>query len=145
MIVVSEFNKKKSCRIADWNYFMLEQVQCDVCIIDVGNKTPAESNYIFQGVRAILESSAEPKPFPKVKFMGLVSGHGEDTIVGKEARDRFTQRLVLWSWSENEFNAYRKAIKTAGAAKFEETIYRVCGGSVRYWFDPEEDKSLVQD
>ena len=147
VIVVSEFKKKASYAIEDWKYYMLKQLptenQCDVCIIDVGNKTPAESIYIFQGVRTILESSAEPKPFPKVKFMGMVSGHDEETIVGKEARDRFTQRLVLWSWSENEFNAYRKAIKTAGAAKLEETIYSVCGGSVRYWFDPEEDQSKI--
>ena len=121
VIAVPEFKKKKSYEIADWNSFMLKQVltenQCDVCIIDVGNKTPAESNYIFQGVRAILESSAEPKPFPEVKFMGLVSGHGEETIVGKDGLGECTQRLVLWSWSEQEFNAYYEAVKKDGKAE----------------------------
>ena len=101
VIVVSEFKKKKSYRIADWNYFMLEQVlnenQCDVCIIDVGNKRPTQTDDIFQGVRTILESGSEPKPLAEVKFMGLVSGHGEETIVGKDGLDECTQRLVLWS------------------------------------------------
>ncbi|CAE7542402.1 Klp61F [Symbiodinium sp. CCMP2456] len=148
VIVVSEFKSKKTHEIADWNYFMLKQVlnenQCDVCIIDVGNKTPAESNYIFQGVRTILESSAEPKPFPKVKFMGLVSGHGEETIVGKDGLDECTQRLVLWSWSEQEFNAYYEAVKMDGKAEqLHEKAYGTCGGSVRYWFKTERDQAKL--
>ena len=148
VIVVSEFKKKKSYEIADWNYFMLKQVltenQCDVCIIDVGNKTPAESNNIFQGVRTILESSAEPKPFPTVKFMGLVSGHGEETIVGKDGLDECNQRLVLCSWSEREFNAYYEAVKMDGKAEqLHEKAYGTCGGSVRYWFKTERDQAKL--
>ncbi|CAE7499517.1 Klp61F, partial [Symbiodinium pilosum] len=148
VIAVPELKKKKSYEIADWNYFMLKQVltknHCDVCIIDVGNKTPAESNYIFQGVRAILESSAEPKPFPEVKLMGLVSGHGEETIVGKDGLDECTQRLVLWSWSEQEFNAYYEAVKKDGKAEpLREKAYGTCGGSVRYWFKTERDQAKM--
>ena len=45
--------------------------------------------------------------------MGLVSGHGEETIVGKDGLDECTQRLVLWSWSEQEFNAYYEAVRMA--------------------------------
>ena len=147
VIVVSEFKKKKSYRIADWSYFMLEQVltenQCDVCIIDVGNKTPAESNYIFQGVRTILESSAEPKPFPKVKFMGLVSGHAQENIIGKD-RNTDVQKLVLWSWSKDDFQAYVEAAK-GSAHTLKEHVYDICGGSVRLWFKTEQDESNISE
>ena len=104
VIVVSAFKTKKIYQIAEWNFFMLREIltetNCDVCIMDVGEKTPVETNAIFRGVRTILESSQKPKPFLQVKFMGLVSGHGEENIVGKEMHiSKITQRLVLWSWT----------------------------------------------
>ena len=144
VIVVPEFKSKKTYAIKDWNYYMLLQVltenQCDVCIIDVGNKLPIQTHEIFQGVRTILESSTEPKPFPEVKFMGLVSGHGEETIVGKDGLDECTQRLVLWSWSEQEVNAYYEAVKKDGKTEpLHEKAYGTCGGSFRYWFKTERD------
>ena len=113
VIVASEFKKKKSYEIADWNYFMLKQLltenQCDVCIIDVGNKRPIQTDDIFQGVRTILESSTEPKPFPKVKFMGLVSGHAQENIIGKD-RNVDVQKLVLWSWSKDDFQTRQQTV-----------------------------------
>ena len=147
VIVVSQFKKKKTYEIADWNYFMLKQVlnenQCDVCIIDVGNKRPIQTHEIFQGVRTILESSAEPKPFPKVKFMGLVSGHAQENIIGKD-RNIDAQKLVLWSWSEDDFQAYVEAAK-GSAHTLKEDVYDICGGSVRLWFKPEQDESNISE
>lgn len=146
VIVVSEFKKKKTYEVDDWKYSMLMQVlnenPCDVCIIDVGDKNPIESNDIFCGVRTILESSADPKPFPNVKFMCLVSGHGEETIVGKDL-DECTQRLVLWSWSAQEFYAYCEEIKDDKAEKLYEKAYDTCGGCVRYWFKTESDQRRI--
>ena len=146
VIVVSD-KKKKTYEVDDWKYSMLGQVlnenPCDVCIIDVGDKNPTESNYIFCGVRTILESSADPKPFPNVKFMCLVSGHGEETIVGKDL-DECTQRLVLWSWSVQEFYAYCEEIKKDDKAeKLHEKAYDTCGGCVRYWFKTESDQLRI--
>ncbi|CAE7856330.1 Klp61F, partial [Symbiodinium necroappetens] len=147
VIVVSEFKSKKTYAMKDWDYYVLLQVltenQGDVCIIDVGNKLPLQTHEIFQGVRTILESSAEPKPFPKVKFMGLASGHAQENIIGKD-RNIDAQKLVLWSWSEDDFQSYVEAAK-GSAHTLKEHVYDICGGSVRLWFKPEQDESNISE
>ena len=147
VIVVSEFKKKKTYEVDDWKYSMLGQVlnenPCDVCIIDVGDKSPTESNDIFRGVRTILESSADPKPFPNVKFMCLVSGHAQENIIGKD-RSIAAQKLVLWSWSEDDFQSYFEASQ-GSANQLKEHTYRICGGSVRLWFNPAQDEENISD
>ena len=147
VIVVSEFKKKKTYEVDDWKYSMLGQVlnenPCDVCIIDVGDKNPTESNDIFCGVRTILESSADPKPFPNVKFMCLVSGHAQENIIGKD-RSIAAQKLVLWSWSEDDFQSYFEASQ-GSANQLKEHTYRICGGSVCLWFNPALDEANISD
>ena len=147
VIVVSEFKKKKTYEVDDWKYSMLGQVlnenPCDVCIIDVGDRSPTESNDIFRGVRTILESSADPKPFPNVKFMCLVSGHAQENIIGKD-RSIAAQKLVLWSWSEDDFQSYFEASQ-GSANQLKEHTYRICGGSVRLWFNPAQDEENISD
>ena len=74
----------------------------------------------------------------------MVSGHGEETIVGKDGLDECTQRLVLWSWSEQEFNAYYEAVKKDGKTEpLHEKAYGTCGGSFRYWFKTERDQAKM--
>ena len=145
--MVSEFKKKKTYEVDDWKYSMLGQVlnenPCDVCIIDVGDKNPTESNNIFRGVRTILESSADPKPFPNVKFMCLVSGHAQENIIGKD-RSIAAQKLVLWSWSEGDFQSYFE-VSQGSANQLKEHTYRICGGSVRLWFNPALDEANISD
>ena len=148
VIVVSAFKTKKIYQIAEWNFFMLREIltetNCDVCIMDNGEKTPVETNAIFRGVRTILESSQKPKPFLQVKFMGLVSGHGEENIVGKEMHiSKITQRLVLWSWTEEEFKALLKKMKESKKELPREDAYSICGGSVRGLFSVDEVKQSI--
>ena len=74
----------------------------------------------------------------------MVSGHGEETIVGKDGLDECNQRLVLWSWSEQEFNAYLEAVKKDGKTEpLHEKAYGTCGGSFRYWFKTERDQAKM--
>ena len=58
VIAVSAFKTKKIYRPVEWNVFMLEEIltetNCNVCIMDVGEKTPVETNAIFRGVRRML-------------------------------------------------------------------------------------------
>ena len=148
VIAVSAFKTKKIYQIAEWNFFMLREIltdtNCDVCIMDVGVKTPQQTNEIFTGVRTILENPEEPKPFLQVKFMGLVSGHGEENITGKEMHiSKITQRLVLWSWTEEEFNALLKKMKESEKELPKEDAYSICGGSVRGLFSVDEVKQSI--
>ena len=148
VIAVSAFKTKKIYRPVEWNVFMLEEIltetNCNVCIMDVGEKTPVETNAIFRGVRTILENPEEPKPFLQVKFMGLVSGHGEENIVGKEFNiSDITQRLVLWSWTEEEFNALLKKMKASEKDFPKEDAYSICGGSVRGLFAVDRVKQSI--
>ena len=150
VIVVLAFKTKKIYRPVEWNVFMLEEIltetTCDVCIMDVGEKTPVETNAIFRGVRTILENPEEPKPFLQVKFMGLVSGHGEENIVGKEMHiSKITQRLVLWSWTEEEFNALLKKMKESEKELPKEDAYSICGGSVRGLFSVDDVKKSIRE
>ena len=148
VIVVLAFKTKKIYQIAEWNFFMLREIltetNCDVCIMDVGVKTPQQTNEIFTGVRTILENPEEPKPFLQVKFMGLVSGHGQRHIIGKEMHIlKITQRLVLWSWTEEEFNALWKKMKEGEKELPREDAYSICGGSVRGLFSVDEVKDSI--
>ena len=60
VIAVLAFKTKKIYQIAEWNFFMLREIltetNCNVCIMDVGVKTPQQTNEIFTGVRTILEN-----------------------------------------------------------------------------------------
>ena len=127
-----------------WTSVMLGQVlndsKCQVCIIDVGNLVSDDVKKIFRGVHSILE-----KDFNVIKFMGLVSGHGQEDIVGTQSNILgMTQKLVLWSWFEHEFQAYCNAMKTT-LPKVEADVYAVCGGSVRNCFRPKQDMSEIFD
>ena len=55
VIAVSAFKTKKIYQIAEWNFFMLREIltetKCNVCIMDVGVKSPQQTNEIFTGVR----------------------------------------------------------------------------------------------
>ena len=125
-----------------WTSSMLGQVladsKCKVCIIDVGNLFSDDVKKIFRGVHSILEDDSNV-----IKFMGLVSGHGEEDIIGKQFNiRRLSQTLVLWSWSEKEFEAFHdkfnsfcKENKTGH--ELDKNIYRICGGSVRGCFQPD--------
>ena len=145
VIVVHNFETKKTYKNIDvWRSSMLEEVltesKCDVCLIDVGEKTPSEVHAIFGGVRSILENGF----FPNVKFFCMVSGHGEENICGKDGLQKCTQRLLLWSWSEEDFKAYNEALKKDGKAELNEEVYGICGGSVRYWFDTKMDQENIR-
>ena len=81
---------------------VLNESKCKVCIIDVGNLPSPKVADIFRGVHSIIEEDSNI-----IKFMGLVSGHGERDIIGKQSNTRrITQALVLWSWSEQESQAH---------------------------------------
>ena len=121
-----------------WTSVMLGQVlndsKCQVCIIDVGNLLPHKVKEVFIGVHSILEKDSN-----FIKFMGLVSGHGEEDITGKQSNIlRITHTLVFWSWSEQEFQDYCSA--TQGTShELKADVYKTCGGSVRNCFCPEDD------
>ena len=151
--VVQNFDTKKVYEDVDaWKSTMLKQLltesKCDVCFIDVGDKTPSEVNDVFQGVRSILELGS----FPDVKFFGMVSGHGEENIVGKQFN--LTSRalmMVLWSWSQEEFRGYCELfnIDKDDSEKLKEEVYDTCGGSIRGCFAEEDvkkdiDRALAQ-
>ena len=117
---------------------VLTDSKCQVCIIDVGDLLPDEVKKIFRGVHRILEDDSNV-----IKFMGLVSGHGEEDIVGNQFNiQQKAHTLVLWSWSEKEFeafhdkfNSFSKENKTGH--ELDKNIYRICGGSVRGCFQPD--------
>ena len=134
-----QYQKSTYEEIGTWHPAMLTQLlkasQCQVCIIDVGNLLSDEVKKIFRGVHSILE-----KDFNVIKFMGLVSGHGQEDIVGKQSNILgMTQKLVLWSWFEHEFQAY------CNATKMTADVYAICGGSVRNCFRPKQDMSEIFD
>ena len=117
---------------------VLTDSKCNVCIIDVGDLLPDEVKKVFRGVHRIIEKDSNV-----IKFMGLVSGHGEEGIIGNQFNiQQKAQTLVLWSWSEKEFEAFHdkfnsfcKENKTGH--ELDKNIYRICGGSVRGCFQPD--------
>ena len=56
------------------------------------------------------------KEFAHVKFMGLLSGHGQEKITGKQLPLQVIQKLVLWSWSEEEVTTLSTKLKDAGSS-----------------------------
>ena len=127
---------------------MLGQVlidsKCNVCIIDVGDLLPDDVKKVFRGVHRIIEKDSNV-----IKFMGLVSGHGEEDIIGNQFNiQQKAQTLVLWSWSEKEFEAFHdkfnsfcKENKTGH--ELDKNIYRICGGSVRGCFQPDAAQAEI--
>ena len=145
--VVQNFDTKKVYEDVDaWKSTMLKQLltesKCDVCFIDVGDKTPDKVNDIFEGVRSLLELGS----FPDVKFFGMVSGHGEENIVGKQFNiQALTQKMVLWSWSQQEFRGYCELLNIGkdDSDKLKEEVYDTCGGSIRGCFAVDQVKQEI--
>ena len=81
--------------------------------------------------------------FAHVKFMGLMSGHGQEKITGKQLPLQVIQKLVLWSWSEEEVTTLSTKLKDAGSKPPSDEAYKVCGGSVRYLSRPDEDENRI--
>ncbi|CAE7522672.1 unnamed protein product, partial [Symbiodinium pilosum] len=149
---------------------MLEQVlresECKVCIVDVSMDIADEATRIFIGIRQLIERNE--KEFADVKFMGLMSGHGQEKITGKQLDTEVLQKLVLWSWQEEEVanlltrmskkegpelpsdDVYKVAtlctkLKDPGSEPPSDDVYKVCGGSVQYLFRPEEDENRIRE
>ena len=142
---IVSFQVKKQYSKVHWNENMLEQVlresECQVCIVDVSMDLADEAVRIFIGVRQLIERNE--KEFADVKFMGLLSGHGQEKITGKQLSLQVIQMLVLWSWSEEEVTTLRTKLKDAGSKPPSDEAYAACGGSVPYLFRPEEDENRI--
>ena len=140
-----QYQKSTYKKVDVWtSTLLLRQVltdsKCKVCIIDVGNLFSHEVKNIFRGVHSILEDDSNV-----IKFMGLVSGDGQEDIIGKQSNILgMTQKLVLWSWFEHEFQAYCNATKMT-LPEMEADVYAICGGSVRNCFRPKQDMSEIFD
>ncbi|CAE7798408.1 unnamed protein product [Symbiodinium necroappetens] len=114
-----------------------------VCIVDVSMDKPEQAQEIFIGVRQLIEQARE---FDGVKFMGLMSGHGQQNITGKQSNILdVTQKLVLWSWTEGEVATLRAKMEGQHLELPPEDAYKVCGGSVRHLFDPNKDEERILD
>ncbi|CAE7740655.1 unnamed protein product [Symbiodinium sp. CCMP2592] len=96
-------------------------------------------HHIFIGIRQLIEDGK----FACVKFMGLLSG-GQEKITGKQLSLQVIQKLVLWSWSEEEVATLCTKLKDASEPPSDEA-YKVCGGSVRYLFRHEEDANRTRE
>ena len=143
--VIANFEEKRQYEKVSWNGHMLEQVlqesKCKVCIVDVSMDIADEATRIFIGIRQLIEDGK----FAGVKFMGLLSGHGQEKITGKQLSLEVLQKLVLWSWSEEEVATLCTKLKDAGSEPPSDDVYKVCGGSVRYLFRPEEDENRIRE
>ena len=143
---IADFKEKKQYRKVSWNEDMLERVlresECQVCIVDVSMSIADEATRIFIGIQQLIEDGK----FTGVKFMGLLSGHGQKTITGKQSNIlEVTQKLVLWSWTEGEVAGLREKMNHHGLEPPPEHAYAVCGGSVRHLFQPHEDEEQIRD
>ena len=136
-----QYRKRTYKKVDVSTSMLLEQVladsKCKVCIIDVGDLFSHEVKTIFRGAHRILEDDSNV-----IKFMGLVSGHGEEDIVGNQFNiQQKAHTLVLWSWSEKEFEAFHDKFNSSKENKtgheLDKNIYRICGGSVRGCFQPD--------
>ncbi|CAE7362194.1 unnamed protein product, partial [Symbiodinium sp. KB8] len=144
---IANFKEKKQYAKVSWNENMLEQVlresKCQVCIVDVSMDKAEQALDIFIGVRQLIERGEE---FAGVKFMGLLSGHGQKTITGKQSNVlNVTQKLVLWSWTDPEVAGLREKMNHHGLKLPPKHAYAVCGGSVRHLFQPHEDEKQIRD
>ena len=144
---IANFEQKKQYEEVSWNGRMLKQVlresMCNVCIVDVSMNKPDAALDIFTGIQQLIERNE--KEFANVKFMGLMSGHGQEKITGKQLSLEVLQKLVLWSWSEEEVATLCTKLKDAGSEPPSDDVYKVCGGSVRYLFRPEEDENRIRE
>ena len=144
---IANFKEKKQYAKVSWNENMLEQVlresQCQVCIVDVSVNKPDAATDIFTGVQQLIERNE--KEFADVKFMGLLSGNGQEKITGKQLPLQVIQKLVLWSWSEEEVTTLSTKLKDAGSKPPSDEAYKVCGGSVRYLSRPDEDENRIRE
>ena len=75
-----------------------------------------------------------------MKFMGLMSGHGETRIVGKPSLHLSPLKLVLWSWTKDEVE---KLCEKLGPGAPTAHAYAVCGGSVRFLFKPDDEAGVI--
>ena len=147
--VIANFEEKQQYEEVSWNGRMLKQVlrdsNCKVCIVDVSMDIADEATRIFIGVRQLIERGKDEE-FAGVKFMGLLSGHGQEKITGKQLSLEVIQKLVLWSWREEEVATLCKKMKgKKDGLKLSDDAYKVCGGSVRYLFRPEEDENRIRE
>ena len=137
---IADFKEKKQYEDVSWNGHMLKRVlresKCQVCIVDVSMDKAEQAQDIFIGVRQLIEQARE---FPSVKFMGLMSGHGESKIIGKPFIEEYTKPLVLWSWTAGEVQQLCTKLKVGVLP-----AYAVCGGSVRFLFQPCRDQTGIQ-
>ena len=120
---------------------VLRESQCQVCIVDVSMNKPDAATDIFTGIPQLIERNETE--FAGVKFMGLMSGHGQEKITGKQLPLQVIQKLVLWSWSEEEVTTLSTKLKDAGSKPPSDEAYKVCGGSVRYLSRPDEDENRI--
>lgn len=117
------------------------EANCQVCVVDVGELPREEMASIFRGVRtSLIESFHVPAT---VKFLCLMSGHGESTIIGKPSLAFKSQPLVLWSWTEKEVDDYVKKMTAQGKQPPPFGAHAVCGGSVRLLYDVERDSTDI--
>ncbi|CAE7268655.1 unnamed protein product [Symbiodinium sp. CCMP2592] len=144
---IANFQVKKQYEEVSWNGHMLKQVlresKCQVCIVDVSMNKPDAAMDIFTGIQQLIERNEEE--FAGVKFMGLLSGHGQEKITGKQLSLQVIQKLVLWSWREEEVATLCTKLKDAGSEPPSDEAYKVCGGSVRYLFRHEEEAKRTRD
>ena len=146
---IANFQVKKQYKVVSWNGHMLEQVlrdsNCKVCIVDVSMDIADEATRIFIGVRQLIERGKDEE-FAGVKFMGLLSGHGQEKITGKQLSLEVIQKLVLWSWREEEVATLCKKMKgKKDGLKLSDDAYKVCGGSVRYLFQLEDEETRIRE
>ena len=145
---IANFQVKKQCKEVSWNGHLLDQVpresQCQVCIVDVSMNEAVEAARIFTGIQQLIERNE--KEFAHVKFMGLLSGHGQEKITGKQSNILdVTRKLVLWSWTEGEVAGLRAKMLQQGLEPPPEGAYAVCGGSVRDLFQPHKDENRTRE
>ena len=142
---IANFKEKRQYEEVHWNGHMLKQVlgesQCQVCIVDVSMNEAVEAARIFTGIQQLIED----QKFAHVKFMGLLSGHGQEKITGKQLCLQVLQKLVLWSWSEEEVATFCTKLKDAGSKPPPDEAYKVCGGTVRYFFRLKEDENRIRE
>ena len=95
---IANFETKQQYEEVHWNGHMLKQVlresECQVCIVDVSMNKPDAALDIFTGIQQLIERGRDDKEFAGVKFMGLLSGHGQETITGKQLGLQVIQKLV---------------------------------------------------
>ena len=140
---IANFQVKKQYEEVHWNGHMLKQVlresQCQVCIVDVSMNKPDAATDIFTGIPQLIERNETE--FAGVKFMGLMSGHGETRIVGKPSLHLSPLKLVLWSWTKDEVE---KLCEKLGPGAPTAHAYAVCGGSVRFLFKPDDEAGVIR-